>query len=139
VLLSPTFSSSLTKSAADGEAAIEALASAELVSVTYYQGRPQSIRAGKPLHQAAFRVLQDDHVLRAKMDLAVLSEKAKVEGKSIEALESELSLLGSLPNQTAETGERVRHLLGKLVGSQRNIVQLETEMAGLKKILNEEY
>ncbi|KAL2205450.1 hypothetical protein CC79DRAFT_1335983 [Sarocladium strictum] len=139
VLLSPNFSSSLSKSASDGEAAIEALASAELVSVTYHQGRPQTIRAGKPLHQAAFKVLQKDRVLRAKMDLAVLTEQAKVEGKSLETVENELALLGSLPSQTAETGERVRHLLGKLMGSQRNIVKLETEMAGLKKVLNEEF
>ena len=139
VLLSPTFSSSLSKSASDGEAAIEALASAELVSVTYHQGRPQTIRAGKPLHQAAFKVLQKDRVLRAKMDLAVFTEQSKVEGKSIESVETELALLGSLPNQTAETGERVRFLMGKLMSSQKTIQKLETDMSGLKKILNEEY
>lgn len=139
VLLSPTFSSSLNKTAADGEAAIEALASAELVSVTYHQGRPQTIRASKPLHQAAFKVLQNDRVLRAKMDLSVLTEQTKIEGKSIETVEGELALLGGLPNQTAETGERVRFLLGKLMSSQRTIVKLETEMGILKKVLNEEF
>lgn len=139
LLLSPTFSSSLTASASDGEAALESLASAELISVTYYQGRPQTIRAGKPLHQAAFRVLQKDRVLRAKMDLAVLKEQFKVEEKSIEGMESELTLLGKLPNQTAETSQRVRFLLGEFMESQLKVEKLTKDMAGLKKILKEEF
>ena len=73
------------------------------------------------------------------MDLAVFTEQSKVEGKSIESVETELALLGSLPNQTAETGERVRFLMGKLMSSQKTIQKLETDMSGLKKILNEEY
>lgn len=138
VLLSPAFSSSMTPSAANGEAALDALASAELISLQYHQGRPQLIRAGKPLDQAAFAVLVRDRVLRARMDLAAVSEMSKVEAKSIAAVEQELSVLGALPKQTNETAGRVAYLLGKLDASQRKISGLDKETAALKKVLNEE-
>ncbi|KJZ75097.1 Mitochondrial escape protein 2 [Hirsutella minnesotensis 3608] len=139
VLLSPAFSASTTASAANGEAALEALASAELISLKLRHGRPQLICAGKPLYEAAFARLVDDRVLRAKMDLAVLSEMAKVEAKGIDAVETELALLGRLPRQTGETTGRVTYLLRKLDASQRKISELELEMGALKKILNEDY
>jgi hypothetical protein len=139
VLLTPTFASSLTSFANDGEAALESLAGAELITVNTHQGRPQTITAGKPLHQAAFGVLVKDRVLRAKMDLAVLTEMSKVEAKNIDAVEKELQLLGGLPRHTGESAGRVMYLLNKLDAGQRKIAKMDYEMAGLKKIMNEEF
>ncbi|KAK5998028.1 Mitochondrial escape protein 2 [Cladobotryum mycophilum] len=139
ILLLPTFASSTTAAASNGEAAIESLASTELISVTTHRGRPQTIKAGKPLHQASFGVLLQDRVLRAKMDLALMNEVIKVEAKSIEALENELQLLGRLPRHTGETAGRVMYLLGKLDVGQGKIDKLERDIVGLKKILNEEF
>ncbi|KAM0455919.1 hypothetical protein ACHAO4_004001 [Trichoderma viride] len=139
VLLTPTFASSLTSFANDGEAAIESLAGAELITVNTHRGRPQTITAGKPLHQAAFGVLVKDRVLRAKMDLAVLTEMSKVEAKNIDAVEKELQLLGGLPRHTGESAGRVMYLLNKLDAGQRKIAKMDYEMAGLKKIMNEEF
>lgn len=139
VLLSSPFASSLTPSAKDGEVALESLASAELISIKFYQGRPQAITASKPLNQASFGILIQDRVLRAKMDLAVLNETAKTEAKNISTFETELSLLGSLPKQTSETAGRVTYLLKKLEASQKRITDLEKDMGELKKILNKEF
>lgn len=139
VLLSPTFASSTTPNAADGEAALEALASTELITLKMHQGRPKYISAGKPLHQAAFSVLVTDRVLKAKMDMAILKEFVKVETKTIEGVETELTVLGKLPRQTLETAGRVSYLLGKLDESQRKIDDFETQMVRLKKVLVEEY
>ncbi|KAI6778804.1 Mitochondrial escape protein-like protein [Emericellopsis cladophorae] len=139
VLLSPAFTSSMTQSAKDGETALESLTNSELIAVQYTRGRPTTITAGKPLNQAAFSVLQNDRVLRAKMDLAVLTENAKVEAQSIDKYEKELSLLGGLPKQTNETTSRINYLLGKMNSSQDKIVQFDSEMSDLKKILNKEY
>lgn len=139
VLLSPTFAYSLSANATNGEAALESLAGAELITVTTHRGRPQAITAGKPLHQAAFGVLVKDRVLRAKMDLAVLNEMAKVEAKNIDGVEKELQLLGGLPRHTGESAGRVMYLLSKLDVGQRKIAQYERDMAGLKKILSDEY
>ncbi|TWU78594.1 mitochondrial escape protein 2 [Metarhizium rileyi] len=139
VLLSPPFASSTSSNAADGEAALEALAGAELIALKTHQGRPKLISAGKPLYQAAFSVLVRDRVLKAKMDMAIMKEMAKVEGKTIESVETELSVLGQLPRQTLETAGRVAYLLDKLDASQRKIDDLERQMVGLKKVLVEEY
>lgn len=135
IVLSPTFSAS----AIDAETALDSLASSELIAVKSYQGRPQIITAGKPLHQAAFAVLLRDQVLKAKMDLDILTVISKAEAKSIDKVENELSLLGSLPRQTGETAGRITFLLGKLEASQNKISQWDREMSQLKKILNEEY
>ncbi|KAK2589446.1 mitochondrial escape protein 2 [Conoideocrella luteorostrata] len=139
VLLSPPFASSTSSNAADGDAALEALASAELITLKTHQGRPKHISAGKPLHQAAFSVLVRDRVLKAKMDMAILKEMTKVENKAIDTVETELLVLGKLPRQTLETAGRVTYLLEKLDGSQRKIEELEKQMVGLKKVLVEEY
>lgn len=139
VLLSTPFASSLAAAAKDGEAALESLSETDLIAIKFHRGRPQTIKVGKPLNQAAFAALVGDNVLRAKMDLAVLGEAAKVQAKSIESTESELVLLGSLPKQTRETGNRVRYLLEKLDSSQSKITNLEREMEELKKGLGKEF
>lgn len=139
VLLSPTFASSTTSTANNGEAALEGLANAELISVTTHRGRPHTIKASKPLHQAAFGVLVRDRVLRAKLDLAMLNELSKIETKNIETVENELMLLGGLPKQPGEVAGRVTYLLTKLNTSHQKIAQLDQDMGGLKKILSEEY
>lgn len=83
VLLSNTFAAS-TSGADDGEVALESLAAAELITVKNHGGRPRTIEAGRPVYQAAFNHLLRDKVLEAKMDLAVLTELSKVEGKVID-------------------------------------------------------
>lgn len=118
VLLSNTFSSSLTSAVSNGEAVLEALSAAELISIKTYKGRPQTIQAGKPVYQAAFKILTEDNVLKSRLDLAVLTELTKIETKNIDKYETELNLLGSLPKQPREVGPRVTFLLAKLAASQ---------------------
>ncbi|KAJ4422859.1 mitochondrial escape protein 2 [Gnomoniopsis sp. IMI 355080] len=137
VLLSNTFAASTT-GPDDGEAALENLAAVELITVKNQGGRPRTIAAGRPVYQAAFNHLLKDRVLAAKMDLAVLTELSKVEGKTIDKVESELSLLASLPKQPYETTERINYLLAKLSTSQTKIRDFELEMAKLKKVLTQE-
>lgn len=107
VLLSDIFKSG-------GEATLQALEQAEMISIVSSNGRPTSIKPGKPVYAAAFRQLIEDHVLKAKMDLAVLTQLVKVETSGIDKYEAELHLLGSLPGQPREVQGRVRWLLWKL-------------------------
>lgn len=139
ILLSNTFSSSLTSSASNGENVLDALSAAELISIKNYKGRPQEIIAGKPAYQAAFKVLTEDNVLRSRLDLALLTELTKIESKSIDKYENELHMLGKLPKQPAEVGSRIQYLLKKIMASQMKIEAWEKEMAGLKKVLVSEY
>jgi hypothetical protein len=139
VLLSNTFASSLTPSASNGEGVLEALSAAELISIKSYKGRPQSIRAGKPVYQAAFRLLTEDTVLKSRLDLAILTELSKIETKSIDKYEAELSMLGSLPRQPREVWPRIQFLLGKLASSQQKVEAWEKEIGILKKVLTNEF
>ncbi|KAK6955390.1 mitochondrial escape protein 2 [Daldinia eschscholtzii] len=133
VLLHNTFASST--SAPDGEAALEGLSNAELITVKSRNGRPALVAPGKPVYAAAFRLLARDPVLSAKMDLAVLTELAKAEAKNIDKAETELALLGGLPSQPAQTAGRTTYLLGKIDAAQRKVEAYEKEMGALKKVL----
>lgn len=53
-------------------------------------------------------------------------------------VETELSLLGSLPRQPRETTERINYLLNKLQTSHGKIAGFEKDMAALKKVLAQE-
>ena len=85
-----------------------------------------------------FRALAADPVLAARMDLAVLAELAKIEGKTIQAAEAELATLAVMPRQPAQTAPRISYLLAKIEGSQRRVEDFEKEMSALKKILSKE-
>lgn len=53
-------------------------------------------------------------------------------------VESELTLLASLPKQPHETTDRINYLLAKLSASQNKIRDFERDMARLKKVLTQE-
>lgn len=122
-----------------GEETLQALEQAEMITIVSSNGRPTSIKPGKPVYSAAFRQLTNDHVLKAKMDLAILSELIKIETAGIDKCESELSLLGNLPGAPKETRGRARYLLGKLYASQDKIEKYEKEGGTLKKVLSQEF
>lgn len=132
LLLSDTYKSG-------GEGTLRALEQAELITIVSSNGRPMSIKPGKPVYTAAFRRLTEDHVLKARLDLAILAQLVKIESESIGKVEDELGLLGRLPGQPGEVRGRVRWLLGKLQGSQGKVEAYERESAGLKRVLQEEF
>ena len=107
VLLSDIFKS-------EGEATLQALEQAEMISIVSSNGRPTSIKPGKPVYSAAFKQLTEDHVLKARLDLAILNKLIKVETAGIDNYEAELNLLSNLPGQPKEIQGRIRWLLGKL-------------------------
>jgi len=137
LILSDTFKSSAT---AGPDAVIQALEQAELISVVVSSnGRPYSIKPGKPVYYAAFQKLVEDRVLQSRFDLAIAAELIKIETASIDKYESELKLLGDLPSQPKEIVGRVRWLLNKIAGSQANVEKYEKESSGLKAVLASEF
>ena len=132
ILLSDTFKTG-------GEKTLQALEQAELITINSSNGRPHSIKPGKPVYQAAFRLLTEDHVLKARLDLAILGELTKIETQSIDKYEAELNLLANLPKQPGELAPRVKWLLGKLSDCQAKVEKYEQESGDLKKVLQVEY
>jgi len=132
VLLSDTFKTG-------GDAVLQALEQAELIAISSFNGRPMGIKPGKPVYHAAFRRLTEDSVLKAKLDLAILTEQIKFANEDIAKYEAELKLLGELPRQPNELVPRIRWLLGKVAASQAKVDGFEKQAATLKKVLAEEY
>lgn len=131
VLLDPLFS--------NGEYVLQALEQAELITITSSNGRPNGIKPGKPVYQASFKCLTEDEVLKARMDLAIISQLISLENKNVEKFENELRTLAELPGAPGELKPRIHWCLGKVVGSQTKIQNLEAESAKLKKVLTEQF
>lgn len=123
-----------------GENVLRALEQAELISiVSGPNGRPASIKPGKPVYHSAFKRLTEDKVLTSRLDLGILSDLIKGENATIDKCEQELLLLSKLKGQPAQMNGRVNYLLMKLAGSQEKVEGYEREQKGLKKLLGEEY
>ncbi|KAL2054471.1 hypothetical protein ABVK25_005219 [Lepraria finkii] len=122
-----------------GEATLQALEQAEMITIVSYNGRPASVKPGKPVYSAAFKQLTEDHVLKARLDLGILSELIKIETQGIDKVEAELSLLGSLPGSPKQTKGRINWLLGRLYAGQDKVEKYEKESEALKKVLQREY
>ena len=123
-----------------GESVLRALEQAELISiVSGPNGRPSTIKPGKPVYHPAFKRLTDDKVLKSRLDLAILTNLSKIENTTIDKCENELLLLSKLKNQPAQTAGRVNYLLAKMMASQDKVEKYELEMKGLKKVLGDEY
>lgn len=127
------------RSASGGEATLQALEQAELISIVSAGGRPSAIKPGKPVYAAAFRHLCQDKVLSARLDLKTLEELTKGEVEGITKAEQELSVLGGLPGKPAEIDFRVRYLLRKVLVGQDKVEEYERQSKVLKKILSEEF
>ncbi|KAI9798696.1 MAG: hypothetical protein M1825_005023 [Sarcosagium campestre] len=132
VLLSDTFKS-------NGESVLQSLEQAELITINSVNGRPHSIKPGKPVYSAAFRALTEDHVLKARLDLATFAQLTRLESAGIEKYEAELGLLGSLPGRGKGVEARVGWLLEKLRVAQDKVERYERESNRMKKVLQAEY
>ncbi|KAK5211410.1 mitochondrial escape protein 2 [Exophiala xenobiotica] len=131
LLLDPLFS--------NGEAVLQALEQAELITITSNNGRPYSIKPGKPVYQSAFEYLTDDAVLKARLDLAIMSQLIGIENKNVEKYENELKVLAEVPGTPAELRPRIQYCLAKVMGSQVKIQDYEAESGKMKKVLMDKF
>ncbi|KAK4937235.1 mitochondrial escape protein 2 [Elasticomyces elasticus] len=131
VLLDPLFS--------NGEQVLQTLEQAELITITSSNGRPNGIKPGKPVYSAAFALLTEDEVLKARMDLAIMSQLISIENKNVEKYENELSTLAELPGTPSELKPRIQWCMEKVMASQVKIQKFEAQSAKLKKVLSEQF
>lgn len=159
LLLSDIYKSSFSRNTTNnntttstGESTLQALEQAELITITSStNGRPSSIKPGRPIFAAAFERLIEDRVLTARMDLAILSQLVKIETQAIEKCEAELNLLAQLHGSGSGTGggraslvvaelrPRVDWLLKKMGKAQMVVERYERESDLLKAVLKEEF
>lgn len=123
----------------DGEVVLQALEQAELITITSSNGRPNGIKPGKPVYQAAFEYLTDDEVLKARLDLAIFTQMIGIENKNVEKYENELKTLAELPGTPSELKPRVTWCLNKAMTSHFKIQEYEAQSGKLKKVLMDKY
>lgn len=123
----------------DGEVVLQALEQAELITITSQNGRPYGIKPGKPVYQSAFEYLTDDEVLKARLDLAILTQLIGIENKNVEKYEIELKTLAELPGTPSELKPRIQWCLGKAMASQDKIMKYEAQSGKLKKVLSDKF
>ncbi|KAF2671615.1 hypothetical protein BT63DRAFT_452121 [Microthyrium microscopicum] len=137
LILDDVFKSSNTGSA---DQVLQALEQAELISILpSSNGRPQTIRPGKPVYHAAFQLLTKDKVLSSRLNLLIVSDLIKAENANISSCETELKVLGDLPRQPYEITSRVKWLLGKIQASQMKVEKWELDQAALKGVLKTDF
>jgi len=119
-----------------GDEAVQALEQAELIAVVNKNGRPWSIRPGKPVYKPAFERLVRDNVWRAKMEYDGLKKMTMIKNAEIKACQEELQALESAGAKRCRRGE---WLLEKMEKAQKTVDESEKEMGALKKILVKEF
>jgi len=126
-----------------GENVLQALEQAEMISIASVNGRPHSIKPGKPVYQPAFRLLTEDHVLKSRLDMAIINESIKLESAAVEKNLQQLALISEMGKHAGKPpallSTRTDYLIGKVATSQAKIESLEKEAGLLKKVLQTEY
>ncbi|EMD38659.1 hypothetical protein CERSUDRAFT_49441 [Gelatoporia subvermispora B] len=124
------------------ETPLRSLENAELIAVSTQNGRPASIKPGKPVYKYVFERLVQDPVFCATHDIA-FNEKVIASSEAIiKACETELLTLKEVEGvasswlNTSAVSRRVSHLMRKMGAAQNKIEDLEQQNADLKKTLS---
>ncbi|GAA5821571.1 hypothetical protein JCM10212_006519, partial [Sporobolomyces blumeae] len=144
------YAETLLKTFGGDEAALRALETAEMISITHKEGRPSSIRPGRPVYRSAFALLLSDPIFCSTLDYrAVTSALASAQNdlKSSQADLIELSklfvpetgrwTLGGGSRTPREIEVRVKKTLEKMRGAEDKIDKLTAEKGRLLKVLSE--
>ncbi|KAK9465479.1 RNA12 protein-domain-containing protein [Lipomyces arxii] len=126
----------------DGASVISALEQAELISVIQKNGRPNSIKAGRPIYRAAFQKLLDDKGLAALQELATYTSINKILEAGITKNEEELARLALIMSSkaaVADVSDRIKYLTYDIKLKQAKISENDKVMNSQKKILAVEY
>ncbi|KAF8431788.1 RNA12 protein-domain-containing protein [Boletus edulis BED1] len=127
------------------ELALLSMDHSELISIGTLNGRPSTIRPGKPVFKYVFERLVNDPVFRATQDMAVNDKLIAGAESTIKACEAELATLQgiagperyfqSLWRSRRASVERGRYLMKKMYEAQMRIQALERQNTDLKKTL----
>ncbi|KZV94062.1 hypothetical protein EXIGLDRAFT_835266 [Exidia glandulosa HHB12029] len=123
------------------ETALRALEHHELIAIHTRDGRPSSIRPGRPVHKFVFQRLVHDPVFQATQDLAY-NEKAIASAEAtVKTCEAEMSTLRELAGESSTrraANTRAKYVSAKMQAAQSKIEQLEYKNAALMKVITRE-
>ncbi|KAG6833500.1 hypothetical protein H0H87_006072 [Tephrocybe sp. NHM501043] len=129
------------------ETALRSMEHAELISIGTHDGRPSTIRPGKPVLRWVFERLVNDPIFRASQEISYNENIISGAEKTIRACEEELTTISTIASRARlpwwkfgfgeprGTYVRSQYLANKMAASAKNIGMLEKKNAELKKIL----
>ncbi|PPQ63196.1 hypothetical protein CVT24_005741, partial [Panaeolus cyanescens] len=126
------------------EAALRNMEHAEILSIGMKEGRPSTIRPGKPVFRWVFERMVDDRTFQATQDLAFNEKYIKELEEKIKTYEQELSILRStMKNEDrswwdfrkSPLHDRAQHVGSKLATTQRKVHTLDRKNSELKRFL----
>jgi len=116
---------------------------AELISIGTYNGRPSTIRAGKPVYKYVFEQLVSDPIFQATQDIAFNEKIINEKVIKIRACEDELLRLKDIGVADSSwwggkraSSERAAYLFSNMLTAERTIETLEKRNTELKKVLS---
>ncbi|KAK7023862.1 mitochondrial escape protein 2 [Favolaschia claudopus] len=125
------------------EAPLRSMEHAELISIGTHNGRPSTIRPGKPVFRSVFERLVNDQIFQATQDIAFNEKIIASSESTIKSCEQELLSLKEInkDNQhwlwggSTAAATRSRYLQSKMLSSSLKIETLERRNSELKKAL----
>ncbi|KAH9997539.1 exonuclease [Russula vinacea] len=124
------------------EGPLRSMERAELITVDAQDGRPSTIRPGRPIYSHVFRRLVDDPIFQAIQDLSFNAKLIENAEATVLACEQELQVLRVIGydsahwwSRTTATGTRAKYLMERMANAQGTLQKLEKESGELKKVL----
>ncbi|KAJ8462169.1 hypothetical protein ONZ45_g18034 [Pleurotus djamor] len=133
------------------ESALRGMEHAELISIGTTNGRPSTIRPGKPVYKYVFQRLVQDPIFQASQDIAYNERLISSAEKTIQSCEEELRTLETIREQEARArgwvdwafgwvlgsracDMRAAYLFDKMGAAEKKLEGLEKKNAELKKV-----
>ncbi|CAE6515824.1 unnamed protein product [Rhizoctonia solani] len=125
------------------ELALRNMESAELISIGTIDGRPTTIKPGKPVYKHVYQRLVQDRIFQAVQTINFNEKLITASVATIKSCEDELAVLkdigldlgSSVLSGKGATGARASYLLEKMMQATLKVEKLETENVKLKKVL----
>ncbi|KAJ3477560.1 hypothetical protein NLI96_g10383 [Meripilus lineatus] len=124
------------------EAALRSMEHAELISIGTVNGRPSSIKPGKPIYRYVFDRLVHDNIFEATQDIAFNTSLIKYNEGIIQKCEQEIVVLKDVDAATsvwwgsrAAVDNRREYLLGKMRQAGTKVEIADRQNTQLKKVL----
>ncbi|KAJ7702409.1 exonuclease [Mycena rosella] len=124
------------------EGPLRSMEHAELITIGTNNGRPSTIRPGKPVYKFVFERLVNDSIFQATQDIAYNEKLIASAESTVKACEQELLALKEIGTDAEHwwggntaSSSRSRYLLAKMQASAEKIEALERKNLELKKVL----
>ncbi|KAI0306739.1 RNA12 protein-domain-containing protein [Multifurca ochricompacta] len=126
------------------EGPLRSMEQVEMITVDTQNGRPSSIRPGRPIYRYVFKRLVGDPIFRATQDLASNAKLIESAEATVRGCERELEVLRTIGydsvhwwSRPTAIGMRAKYLMGKMEDAQATLEKLERRNGELKKVLSE--